>query len=68
MHLFLTVIYNLKTKASQVQLFCLHVFRSDIVDTLIMHMEMFSNGGGKQAISKYVFELVVSVLVFQVIS
>lgn len=33
-----------ETKASQVQLFCLHVIHSDVVDTLVMHMKCPFNG------------------------
>lgn len=33
-----------ETNASQVQLFCLHVTHSDVVDTLVMHMKCPFNG------------------------
>lgn len=40
----LTVVWKFETKASQVQLFCLHVIHSGVVDTLVMHMRCPFNG------------------------
>lgn len=60
-----------ETKASQVQLFCLHVVHSDVVDTLGMHIKYLFNGNivekNETRKSDCVSTLVVSMLELEVI-